>query len=132
LPTIEGERIQLQQVILNLILNAVEAMTSLDEGSRVLQVGTDTGAAGGVLVTVRDSGPGLDPANVDRVFEAFYTTKPEGIGMGLAICRSIITAHGGRMWTTANRPRGAIFQFTLPPKQDDTAVAEHTGQMPAR
>ena len=131
LPTIEGERIQLQQVILNLILNAVETMTSLDEGARVLQVGTDTDAAGGVLVTVRDSGPGLDPANVDRVFEAFYTTKSEGTGMGLAICRSIIAAHGGRIWTTANRPRGAIFQFALPPKQDDTAVAEHTGQLPA-
>jgi signal transduction histidine kinase len=126
---IEGERIQLQQVILNLILNAVEAMTSL-EGARELLISTETDAAGGVLLTVRDSGPGLDPTNVDRVFEAFYTTKPDGIGMGLAICRSIITAHGGRMWATANKPRGAIFQFTLPPKQDENASAEHAGQMP--
>jgi C4-dicarboxylate-specific signal transduction histidine kinase len=130
LPLIEGERVQLQQVILNLILNAVEAMTSLDKGARELQISTETDAAGGVLVTVRDSGPGLDSTSADRAFESFYTTKPEGIGMGLAICRSIITAHGGRIWATANQPRGAILQFTLPAKQHETAAATHAGQMP--
>jgi signal transduction histidine kinase len=130
LPRIEGDRIQLQQVILNLILNAVEAMTSLKEGARELQVSTATDAAGGVLVSVRDSGLGFEAASVDHVFESFYTTKPNGIGMGLAICRSIIAAHGGRIWATANEPRGAIFQFTLPPTQDGTASAEHAGQMP--
>jgi signal transduction histidine kinase len=80
-----------------------------------------------VLVTVRDSGPGLDPESVDRLFEAFYTTKPEGLGMGLAICRSIIEAHGGRMWASANEPRGAVFQFTLPSDGDETTLAEHAG-----
>jgi C4-dicarboxylate-specific signal transduction histidine kinase len=127
LPLIEGERIQLQQVILNLILNAVEAMTGLDEGPRELQISTETDAAGGMLVSVRDSGPGLDPASADRAFEAFYTTKPDGMGMGLAICRAIIEAHGGRMWATANKPRGAVLQFTLAPKREETAPAE---QMP--
>jgi signal transduction histidine kinase len=128
LPLIEGERVQLQQVILNLILNAVEAMTGLTDGARELQISTEPDAAGGVLVTVRDSGPGLDPASADRVFEAFYTTKPDGMGMGLAICRSIIAAHGGRMWATANKPRGAVFQFTLAPGPDETASAAHAGQ----
>jgi signal transduction histidine kinase len=127
LPLIEGDRIQLQQVILNLILNAVEAMSSLDEGARELQISTEADAAGGVLVSMRDSGLGLEATSVDHVFEAFYTTKPQGIGMGLAICQSIITAHGGRIWATSNEPRGAIFQFTLPPKQDGTAS---DGQMP--
>jgi signal transduction histidine kinase len=129
LPLIEGERVQLQQVILNLILNAVEAMTGLTDGARVVQISTETDAAGGVLVTVRDSGPGLDPTSVDRVFEAFYTTKPDGMGMGLAICRSIIAAHGGRMWATANKPCGAVFQFTLAPGRDETAPTAHAGQM---
>jgi signal transduction histidine kinase len=130
LPLIEGDPIQLQQVILNLIMNAVEAMSGITEGARELQISTETGAAGSVLVTVRDSGPGLDPTTVDRVFEAFYTTKPEGMGMGLAICRSIIEAHGGRMWVTANEPRGAVFRFTLPLRRDEPALAEHVGEMP--
>ena len=130
LPLIEGDPIQLQQVILNLIMNAVEAMSGITEGARELKISTETGAAGGVLVTVRDSGPGLDPTTVDRVFEAFYTTKPEGMGMGLAICRSIIEAHGGRMWVTANEPRGAVFRFTLPLRRDEAALAEHVGEMP--
>ena len=80
-------------------------------------ISTKTDASNGVLVAVRDTGPGLDPKNVDRLFEAFYTTKPEGMGMGLAICRSIIEAHGGRLWATANEPQGAVFQFTLPSEQ---------------
>lgn len=118
LPQIEGERIQLQQVLLNLILNAVEAMNSLEDGKRELQISTERDVAGGVLVAVRDSGPGLEPTNAERVFDAFYTTKPNGLGMGLAICRSIIAAHGGGLWVTLNTPRGAVFQFTLTPLHD--------------
>jgi PAS domain S-box-containing protein len=124
LPLIEGDRIQLQQVILNLIMNAVEAMSGIGEEAREVLISTETDPAGSVLVTVRDSGPGLDPTSVDRIFEAFYTTKPEGMGMGLAICRSIIEAHGGRLWASANESRGAVFQFTLPPERDETS-AEH-------
>ena len=130
LPAVDGDRIQLQQVILNLILNAVEAMSDIDEGARELRISTETDAAGGVLVTVRDTGPGLDPTSVDRLFEAFYTTKPGGMGMGLSICRSIIEAHGGRLWAFANEPWGAVFQFTLPPQVVETVPAEHAGPMP--
>jgi C4-dicarboxylate-specific signal transduction histidine kinase len=100
-----------------LILNAVEAMSSLDEATRELRISTTTNASGGILVAVRDNGPGLEPALVNRLFEPFYTTKPNGIGMGLAICNSIIEAHGGRLSASANEPRGAVFQFTLPPEQ---------------
>jgi len=100
-------------VVLNLILNAVEAMGSREAGSRELLISTEQDRTG-VLVTVRDSGPGLDPSDIERVFDAFYTTKSSGMGMGLSICRSIIDAHGGRLWAEANEPRGAIFQFTLP------------------
>jgi signal transduction histidine kinase len=114
LPLIEGERIQLQQVLMNLILNAVQAMTVLDRGAREVQICTTIDPAGSVLVVVRDSGPGLDAASVDRLFQPFYTTKPDGMGMGLAICRSIIEAHGGRLWVTSNEPHGATFQFALP------------------
>ena len=126
---LEGDRVQLQQVILNLILNAVEAMSSNDEGARKLLISTEREALGDVLVTVRDTGPGLNPQSVDRLFEAFYTTKPEGMGMGLTICRSIIEAHGGRLWATANEPRGAVFQFTIPPGQDETNAGV---RLPAR
>jgi PAS domain S-box-containing protein len=114
LPLIEGDRIQLQQVVLNLILNAVEAMSSMDEGAREMKISTARENSSSVLVSVRDSGPGLDPQSVDHLFEAFFTTKLDGLGMGLAICRSIIEAHGGRLWAAANEPRGAVFQFTLP------------------
>ena len=113
-PLILGDRIQLQQVILNLIINAIEAMSGVGEGSRELQVGTEKDELQGVRVAVRDSGPGLDPDSLDHIFAAFYTTKPQGMGMGLAISRSIIEAHGGRLWATANEDRGAMFQFTLP------------------
>jgi C4-dicarboxylate-specific signal transduction histidine kinase len=123
LPMVQGDRTQLQQVILNLILNAIEAMDDLDDGTRELSITTETGAAGGMLVTVSDSGPGLDPADVERVFQAFYTTKAKGMGMGLAICRSMVEAHGGRMWASANEPRGAIFQFTLPLQPDESVPA---------
>ena len=108
-----GDRVQLQQVLLNLILNAAEAMDSVEEGARELLISTEQDHTG-VLVAVRDSGPGIDSTHLERVFEAFYTTKSSGMGMGLSICRSIIDAHGGRLWAEANEPRGAVFQFTLP------------------
>jgi signal transduction histidine kinase len=122
---VPGDRIQLQQVLLNLILNAAEAMSSVEEGARELSISTEHHLTG-ALVAVRDSGPGIDPAHLDRVFDAFYTTKSSGTGMGLSICRSIIHAHGGKLWAEANEPRGAVFQFTLP-----GAEAELTDPLPA-
>jgi PAS domain S-box-containing protein len=113
---IHCDRVQLQQVVLNLILNAVEAMGSVEAEPRELLISTEQHHTG-VLVAVRDSGPGIDPAHLERVFEAFYTTKSRGVGMGLSICRSIIDAHGGRLWAEVNEPRGAVFQFTLPADQ---------------
>jgi signal transduction histidine kinase len=134
LPLVIGDRVQLQQVILNLILNAIQAMSGTNCAPRELKVisakaysrqsGANTandeqndlaGAKGAeVSIIVQDSGPGFDPQNIDRLFNAFYTTKPQGLGMGLSISRSIIEAHGGRLWAEANTPRGAVFQFTLP------------------
>src|SRR3984893_5780998 len=114
LPPVQGDRVQLQQVILNLIVNAVDAMTGVGKGSRELLISSGRAEPDGVLVAVRDSGLGLSPESLGRLFEAFYTTKPGGMGVGLSICRSIIEDHGGRLWATANVPRGAIFQFTLP------------------
>jgi PAS domain S-box-containing protein len=111
---VEGDRVQIQQVILNLILNATEAMGAVDEGTRELLISAEQSRTNGVLVMVRDSGPGIDPEHRERVFDAFYTTKSSGVGMGLSISRSIIDAHGGRLWADANVPRGAVFQFTLP------------------
>jgi PAS domain S-box-containing protein len=109
---IQGDRVQLQQVILNLMLNAIEAMSSVD-GPRELLVSTEQRESDG-LVSVGDSGPGIDQEKLERVFEAFYTTKSNGVGIGLSICRSIIEAHGGRLWIEANKPRGATFNFTVP------------------
>ena len=120
LPVILGDRIQLQQVMLNLILNALEAMSGSSAAARELVIRTGQDGSGGVLVAVQDSGPGLKPENRDRLFDAFYTTKPGGLGMGLSICRSIIEAHGGRLWATTNLPQGAVFQFALP-QQGQTA-----------
>jgi C4-dicarboxylate-specific signal transduction histidine kinase len=114
LPLIEGDRVQLQQVMLNLINNAVQAMSTVEIDSRELVIFTGQTDRDGIVVAVRDSGPGLDPANFEHAFEAFYTTKPGGLGMGLSICRSIIEAHAGRLWASANTPRGATFQFTVP------------------
>jgi C4-dicarboxylate-specific signal transduction histidine kinase len=114
LPLIECDRVQFQQVTLNLILNAIEAMSGVDEGTRELLISTREAEPNGVLVGVRDSGPGVAPAILERVFEAFYTTKSSGLGMGLSICRSIVEAHGGRLWATGHPPRGAFFQFTIP------------------
>jgi C4-dicarboxylate-specific signal transduction histidine kinase len=114
LPLIPGDRVQLQQVVLNLIVNAVEAMSGTSEGKRELLISTGKANTEDVVVAVRDSGPGLAPASLDRLFDAFYSTKSSGLGLGLSICRSIIEAHGGRLWASANAPRGALFQFTLP------------------
>jgi C4-dicarboxylate-specific signal transduction histidine kinase len=111
---VQGDRVQVQQVVLNLILNAIEAMGSVEAGARELLISTEKSQTNDALVIVRDSGPGLDPDCLKRVFEAFYTTKWGGMGMGLSICRSIIDAHGGRLWAEANEPGGAIFQFTVP------------------
>jgi PAS domain S-box-containing protein len=138
LPLILADRVQLQQVILNLLINAIEAMSGEGEGPRELWVSSEkVTEIGGeleekplndgamvesnwthLLVAVRDSGPGLDPTALDRLFDAFYTTKPQGMGMGLAISRSIIEDHGGRLWAKANAPRGAIFQFALPIREE--------------
>jgi C4-dicarboxylate-specific signal transduction histidine kinase len=113
LSPIHGDRVQLQQVVLNLLLNAVEAMGSVEAKPRDLLISTERDHAG-VLVAVRDSGPGIHPAHLECIFKSFYTTKPNGTGIGLSICRSIIEAHGGRLWADANEPRGALFQFTVP------------------
>jgi PAS domain S-box-containing protein len=131
LPLIKGDRVQLQQVVLNLIINAVQAVGAVADGAREVLITTAQGDPNGVIVAVKDSGPGLAPASLGRLFEAFYTTKPGGLGMGLSICRSIIEAHEGRVWVTANLPRGAVFQFTLPLERDETVPAEHAGPMPA-
>jgi PAS domain S-box-containing protein len=139
LPFVMGDRIQLQQVILNLVLNAIQAMCGITEGPRELEVSSEnmparhseskpgnydqSGLASvewtDVVIAVRDSGPGLDLQLANQLFEAFYTTKPQGLGMGLTISRSIIEAHGGRLWAQANAPRGAVFQFTLPVRVED-------------
>ncbi len=114
LPLIQGDRVQLQQVILNLITNAVQAMSAVSEGARELLISTAKDASGGVLVAVRDSGPGLNPESFARLFDAFYTTKPGGMGMGLSICRSIVEAHGGRIWASRSAAQGTVLQFILP------------------
>jgi PAS domain S-box-containing protein len=114
LSLIEGDRVQLQQVVLNLVVNAIQAMATVADGVRDLLITTARTEANFVLVRVADSGPGLDPQTLEHAFDPYYTTKPDGLGMGLAICRSIIDAHNGRLWASANQPRGAVFQFTLP------------------
>jgi signal transduction histidine kinase len=114
LPRIEGDRVQLQQVMLNLILNAIQAMSELRNGIRELHISTENVQSEGVCAAVRDSGPGLSPEHLGRLFEPFYTTKPNGMGMGLSICRSIIEAHGGRLWATGHASQGALFRFTVP------------------
>lgn len=114
LPRVRADRVQLQQVIMNLVTNAVEAMSGLPQGERELRISAYTPEVGSIRVTVRDSGPGLDSANFERVFDPFYSTKPEGLGIGLSICRSIIEAHDGQLWVEANEPRGAAFALTLP------------------
>jgi C4-dicarboxylate-specific signal transduction histidine kinase len=119
LPLVHADQIQVQQVILNLITNAVEAMSGLDEHTRELCISTGQTTSGDVLVTVQDSGPGLDAQSSDHLFDAFYSTKPRGLGIGLSICRAIIEAHGGRLWASLSEPPGARFEFTLPPIRSD-------------
>jgi PAS domain S-box-containing protein len=114
LPLVRGDRVQLQQVILNLIINGLEAIANSKEGERELSISCGKDESNNLIVAVRDSGEGLDSENLERVFDAFFTTKPDGMGMGLAISRTIIESHGGRLWATPNLPRGAVFQFTLP------------------
>jgi C4-dicarboxylate-specific signal transduction histidine kinase len=118
-----ADRIQLQQVILNLVMNAVEAMS--ENGPQELLIRTDSDVSGAIAVSVRDSGPGVSPENIGRLFTPFFTTKPQGMGMGLAICRSIVEAHGGRLWATANEDRGATFQFTLPSADSGVSITAH-------
>jgi signal transduction histidine kinase len=114
LPRIQCDRVQLQQVMLNLIVNAIQSMSGVEDGNRKLHISTVSIEPEGVRVAVRDTGYGLRPESLPRLFEPFYTTKPDGMGMGLSICRSIIEAHGGRLWATGCEPRGALFQFTIP------------------
>jgi signal transduction histidine kinase len=114
LPPVRGDRVQLQQVILNLAMNAIDAMKDVADRPRALWIRSHAHEVGAVLVAVEDTGIGLDAKNLERVFEAFYTTKAEGMGMGLSISRSIIAAHGGQLWPSANDEHGATFQFTLP------------------
>jgi len=114
LPIIACDRVQLQQVVLNLILNALQAMGAVSEGARQVIITTRQIELNDLYVGVQDTGPGLSPETLSRVFEPFYTTKPNGMGMGLTICRSIVEAHGGRLWVSACQPRGALFQFAIP------------------
>jgi signal transduction histidine kinase len=121
LPPVEGHRNQLQQVITNLVNNAIEAMNATAVRNRVLQVRTQRRDGGTVAVEVQDSGPGIDPKQIDSIFGAFFTTKPQGMGLGLAICRLIIEHHGGRLTASSDGKTGALFQFVLPA---DTAASQ--------
>jgi len=122
LPRIQCDRVQLQQVVLNLIINAMQSMNSVEDGNRELQISTVNIEPEGVRVAVRDTGHGLSPESLSRLFEPFYTTKPEGMGMGLSICRSIIEAHGGQLWAIPCEPQGALFQFTIPATRVDEVI----------
>jgi signal transduction histidine kinase len=114
LPMTLGDRVQLQQVIINLVMNGIEAMQPVTDRSRELAIRSHLNETQQVLVSVTDCGVGISAQNADRIFNAFFTTKSSGMGMGLSICRSIMEAHGGRLWATANTLHGATFQFTLP------------------
>jgi signal transduction histidine kinase len=122
--TVFGDRVQLQQVVLNLIMNGIEAMSAVVDRPKVLTISSERIETGDVLVAVKDTGSGIDPDAADRIFESFFTTKPNGMGMGLSICRSIIEAHGGRCWASPNRAHGAVFQFTLPAQRTDPAAVQ--------
>jgi PAS domain S-box-containing protein len=123
LSAVSADRVQLQQVILNLVVNAIEAMSSVGDRARELVITTRNKDSEQMQVTVEDSGTGIDPEKIDKIFDSFYTTKPGGMGMGLSICRSIIQAHGGRLWATAKDGIGTIFSFTLPPDHEEGSHA---------
>jgi signal transduction histidine kinase len=112
LPAVHGDRVEIQQVLINLVMNGMEAMDAIDQRGRNLLIRSHQNGDQ-VLVAVQDSGTGIDAASIDRLFNSFYTTKPGGLGMGLSICRSIIEAHGGKLWASQNAGPGATFQFTL-------------------
>jgi signal transduction histidine kinase len=125
LPDVQGDRVQLQQVLLNLITNAIHAMATEDE-PRVLCVRSETHEGHSVIVSVSDTGTGIDPQDVDRIFSPLFTTKSDGMGLGLSICRAIIQAHDGRLWVSPNTPRGAVFQFTL--RGQNTVVVQSSSR----
>ena len=127
LSPVSGDRVQLQQVILNLVMNAIEAMSAVDDRARELVINTSNVDAEHVQVSIEDSGPGLDPTAASKIFDPFYTTKPAGMGMGLSISRSILENHGGRLWATANNGSGASFHFSLPNYQEEGAHAGVAG-----
>ncbi len=126
LPIVLGDQVQLQQVMLNLVVNAIESMDSASDGPRELLIATGKGSLDDVLVVVKDSGPGLVKSALGDLFHAFHTTKPGGLGLGLSICRSIIEAHGGQLQASANAPRGAVFQFTVPAARSSPQGREPT------
>lgn len=126
LPPVLGDRIQLQQLVLNLFMNGIEAMTAVEDRARELAVTTQNHETDQVLVTVRDSGVGLDPQGRERMFDAFYTTKPTGMGMGLSISQSIVQNHGGCLWAVANDGPGALFQFTVPKFKEEPFAASRS------
>jgi PAS domain S-box-containing protein len=121
LPAVAADRVQMQQVVLNLVMNGVEAMSGVADRPRELVITTRSVEPDEVQVTVEDAGTGLDPAAMDRIFDPFFTTKPSGMGMGLSICRSILQAHGGRLWATAREGPGAAFHFTLPRYREEAS-----------
>jgi signal transduction histidine kinase len=126
LPDVKGNRVQLQQVIVNLIRNAIEAMNAVTNGARILRIRSAIHETGNVLVSVEDSGTGIDPKDTGRIFDSFFTTKPQGTGMGLSICRSIIEGHQGRLWASSSIDHGAVFNLLLP------ALGPAGGNAPAR
>jgi signal transduction histidine kinase len=119
LPMVRADRVQLQQLIINLVINGIEAMQAVTDRPRELTIRTHRDEVHQVQVSVKDCGVGISPADADRLFNAFFTTKSSGMGMGLSICSSIVEAHGGRVWAEPNLPHGAIFHFTLPLRQED-------------
>jgi PAS domain S-box-containing protein len=121
LPPVDGDRIQLQQVVMNLLMNGIQAMSPVTGRRRELRIRSREHGSDQILVAVDDSGTGIESENVDQVFNAFFTTKPDGLGMGLSICRSIIEQHGGRIWVSRNAGPGSTFQFTLPASRETTS-----------
>jgi signal transduction histidine kinase len=124
LPQILADRVQLQQVILNLVMNAAEAMSAVPDRSRVLNISSKLGQSDEVIIVFEDCGPGIDPKNIDRIFDAFFTTKSQGMGMGLSICRSIIEAHNGRLTVESHIGRGSVFRIGLPPAAADISAVD--------